>query len=54
MQATIDYTVTVRTADVRGADSDGRLVLRLVGDKGETEDKQLTQAQYVSDCCRGL
>jgi hypothetical protein len=48
LQATIEYVVTVTTADVTGADSDGMLVVRLVGDKGETEDKHLSQAQYVS------
>jgi hypothetical protein len=48
VQATIEHIMTVTTADVMGAGSDGMLVVRLIGDKGETEDKQLSQAQYVS------
>ena len=44
----MDYVITVTTSDVRGADTDGRVSVRLVGDKGESEDKALDNGMVSS------
>lgn len=42
-----EYKVTLNTSDVRGADSDGVVMLRLVGDKGETSDLRMSVDESV-------
>ena len=45
----VDYEVTVRTADVLGAGTDGRVYLSLSGDKGSADEVLVSLDGYSSD-----
>ncbi|GFH08768.1 uncharacterized protein HaLaN_03788 [Haematococcus lacustris] len=48
----VEYVVSVTTSDKRGADTDGFLQLRLLGDKGESDMLPLTAQLQETDSAR--
>lgn len=49
----VKYTVKVTTSDVRGADTDGLVWMRLVGDRAESDDRVLNEQWDWSKFRRG-